>query len=74
MNTMHETITWHDATRELPDDDITVLVQSPDSSEPVWPGFHDELGWHHVDNGAQVETITVTAWAEMPTGPIGGKS
>ena len=70
MNT--ETITWHDATRELPDDDTTVLVQSPDSSEPVWPGFHDELGWHHVENA--VATITVTAWADMPTGPIGSKA
>lgn len=68
---MNETITWHDATRELPDDDTTVLVQSPDSSEPVWPGFHDELGWHHAEN--PVSTITVTAWAHLPTGPIGQK-
>lgn len=69
---MTETITWHDATRELPDDDTTVLVQSPLGSEPVWPGFHDENGWHHVE--CAITTITVTAWADMPTGPIGSKA
>lgn len=65
---MQETITWHLAANELPDDDSTVLVQSLCDSEPVWPGFHDELGWHHAEN--PVSTITVTAWAEFPVGPI----
>lgn len=63
-----ETLVWHRSFTELPDDDTTVLVQSPNGSEPVWPGFHDERGWHHVENA--VATITATAWAEMPTGPI----
>jgi hypothetical protein len=66
---MQETLTWHDATRELPDDDTTVLVQSPEGSEPVWPGGHDDIGWHHVENA--IATITVTAWAHLPTGPVG---
>lgn len=69
---MNETITWHDATRELPDDDTTVLVQTRDKADPIWFGFHDELGWHLVEDA--VTPITVTAWADMPSGPIGSKS
>lgn len=64
---MSETITWHDAAATLPDDETTVLVQSPEGSEPVWPGFHDERGWHWIDNPERC--IAVTAWAEIPTGP-----
>lgn len=67
---MSETITWHDAAATLPDDETTVLVQSPEGSEPVWPGFHDERGWHWIDNPERC--IAVTAWAEMPTGPNAG--
>lgn len=68
---MTETITWHDATRELPDDDTTVLVQTETGSEPVWIGYHTEIGWYAADQPAFA--LTVTAWAEMPVGPIGKK-
>lgn len=68
---MSETITWHIAANELPDDDTTVLVQSPDGSEPVWPGFHDEHGWHFVE--FPCSPINVTYWAEMPLGPIAAR-
>lgn len=61
-----EAITWHDAAAELPDDETTVLVCSPDGSEPVWPGFHDERGWHWIESTEQC--IAVTYWAEMPVG------
>ena len=64
--TMNETITWHDAATELPDDETTVLVQSLEGSEPVWPGFHDERGWHWIESTEQC--IAVTYWAEMPVG------
>ena len=64
---MNETITWHEAAAELPDDETTVLVQSPDGSEPVWPGFHDERGWHWIESTERC--IAVTAWADMPAGP-----
>jgi hypothetical protein len=64
-----EMICWHDASVEVPDADTTVLVQSPDGSEPVWVGFYDELGWHHAEH--PLSTITVAYWAHLPEGPIG---
>lgn len=71
MNTMQETITWHDVRRELPDHTNTVLVQTTLQEDPVRLGFHDEHGWHLADFPGS--SITVTAWAEIPTGPIGQK-
>ena len=64
---------WFSVGEQMPDDESTVLVCSPEGSEPVWPGFHDEAGWHHVDLPAT--TIVVTHWAEMPAAPaevVGG--
>lgn len=60
-------IEWFPVCDGLPDDESTVLVCSPEGSEPVWPGFHDATGWHHVDRPAT--PIVVTHWAEMPASP-----
>ena len=53
---------WIDAAHALPDSDMTVLISAPDSSEPVWLGFHDGECWRNVEGFP----ITVTGWAEMP--------
>ncbi len=53
---------WIDADRALPDSDTTVLISTPDSSEPVWLGFHDGECWRNVEGFP----IAVTGWAEMP--------
>lgn len=53
---------WIDASHTLPDSDITVLVNTPHSSEPVWLGFYDGKCWRNVEGFP----ITVTGWADMP--------
>ncbi len=53
---------WIDPDHTLPDSDMTVLICAPDSSEPVWLGFHDGECWRNVEGFP----ITVTGWAEMP--------
>lgn len=59
------TVRWHDASRTLPDSDETVLACFPDSSEPVWLGFHDGLRWLTVEG----LPAKVSHWAEMPEPP-----
>lgn len=61
--------TWIDVSEKLPDSDVTVVVNTPNSSEPVWLGFHDGECWRNVEGFP----ITVTAWAEMPE-PIQAQS
>ncbi len=53
---------WINPDHTLPDSDMTVVVNTPNSSEPVWLGFHDGECWRNVEGFP----ITVTAWAEMP--------
>lgn len=57
------TIQWHDATRELPDSDTTVLVHHPGADEPTWLGYHDGEGWYYVDDGLPAK---VQRWAHLP--------
>lgn len=62
-----EVIVWHDVREEMPDDDITVLIQSAHGNEPVWLGWHDEDGWHSLD----AEPIKrVSFWADVPEGAL----
>jgi hypothetical protein len=63
-----ELIYWLDANKEKPDADMTVLVQSSDSSDPVWMGFWDDDDgeWKDINN---VRLEGVTRWAELPRGP-----
>jgi hypothetical protein len=63
-----ETIHWIDASVEMPDDGITVLVQCDSPSCPVWIGCHDgDDGWVY-DNGSSID-CPVGYWAEIPSGP-----
>ena len=56
---------WVSVQERLPDDDTTVLVYGPNSSEPVWFGYYDGHDW----SGVSGESDTVTHWAPMPEGP-----
>ncbi len=60
-----EVITWHAVAESLPDADITVLVRTRGSEEPVWLGYLDGEQWRDVE-GLEIE---VTHWAELPLGP-----
>lgn len=70
MNTT-TTLTWHDAARELPDADMTVLLWTRDASIDAghdWTtGWHDGDCWRLCESGG-VCAQTVTHWAE-PEGP-----
>jgi len=54
-----------DATVELPDEDITVLVALADGE--VWTGFRDAGEWRYVS--ADLIEARVTHWAEFPEPP-----
>lgn len=58
-------IQWKPCDRELPDDDLTVLM-ALDSGE-VLPGFRDAGAWRHID--AELCHDLVLWWAEYPTHP-----
>ncbi len=66
MNTDKTTITWIDATAELPDDEMTVLVAL--ESGEVWTGFRDGGWWRYVS--ADLIGEPVTHWAEFTAPPI----
>lgn len=59
------TVTWIDATAELPDHEMTVLVALADGE--VWTGFHEAGEWRYV-SADNIET-PVTHWAEFPLPP-----
>jgi hypothetical protein len=66
-----ETIVWRNPSLgDLPDAELIVIVESPESSEPIWLGYCDWDGdhqfWRWID-GTRIET-EVTGWAEMPVG------
>jgi len=62
-----ELIDWHDVAQQLPDADITVLICTPDSDEPVWLGWFDEGEWFEVSG---VAIAGVVRWAHLPAGAI----
>lgn len=59
-----EVITWRAVGEQLPDADLTVLVRTRNSDEPVWLGYLDGEEWRDVE-GLEID---VTHWAEMPKG------
>ncbi|MGV3483429.1 MAG: hypothetical protein ACO1RT_03305 [Planctomycetaceae bacterium] len=64
---MNATITWRDVC-DLPDSDVTVLVNCPDESEPVWLGYwdsHDGV-WRCVEGNVLDRPVY---WAELPEAP-----
>jgi hypothetical protein len=66
--TKSELIYWIDADKQKPDAALTVLVSSPESSDPVWMGYwdDDDNEWKDINN---VRLEGVTRWAELPRGP-----
>lgn len=66
--TESELIYWVDAHKHKPDASMTVLVSSPESSDPVWIGYWDDDDgeWKDINN---VRLEGVTRWAELPRGP-----
>ena len=60
-----EFLDWKDVAAEMPDDDITVLLDF-DNADP-WPGWHEDGQWFDV-SGAEVEHVT--RWADMPEGRV----
>lgn len=63
-----EVIVWRDAAKQLPDDDISVLIETiGDESVPeVWQGYHSEGKWRNLDGLAL--DCTVLTWADVPVG------
>lgn len=56
---------WISVKDRLPDDEITVLIATVNSDEPVWMGWHDDSGWYSVDAGP----IKVSHWMPLPIPP-----
>lgn len=61
-----ESIKWTPVGDGLPDSGTTVLLYTPDSCEPVGPGFHDGDRWRDTDGN---QAPGVTHWAHLPAGP-----
>lgn len=64
---MIETICWIDATEQLPDEDLIVLIRTTSTTEPVWLGYLDAGHWRNADG--MLTADTVTHWADMLEGP-----
>jgi hypothetical protein len=64
---MNETIDWVSVHHELPDDEMTVLVNHPSLNEPVWLGYFHQNAWF-TTQGDQLPPGSVTHWAEVPNG------
>ena len=58
---------WKACKEELPDVDTTVMTYSPDSCDPVYPGFYDGEGWQCLD-GMPMQ-MEVTHWMSFPDPP-----
>jgi hypothetical protein len=61
-------VKWIPVAERLPDDDITVMIATKDTDEPVWLGYHDEHGWTSATDGVPLDEL-VTHWAPMPESP-----
>lgn len=65
-----ELLRWRDVPgAELPDAEMTVLVELAGDDEPVWPGYWTGDCWHTVAGGPFAGQVT--GWAEMPAGRNG---
>ena len=63
-------VEWIDASAELPDESMTVLVHVPGASEPVWFGFFCDDVWYWGDSASRISDA-VRHWAELPAPPEG---
>ena len=64
-STVSSSVEWVDASKQLPDDDMTVLIALDDGE--VWTGFMDSGVWGYVS--ADAIEGNVTHWAEFPAPP-----
>lgn len=62
---MSTTIEWKDASDELPDDDMTVLVALADGE--VWTGFLDAGRWCYTSGDPIYNPVRY--WADFPDPP-----
>lgn len=64
-----QTVSWIDASQDLPDDEATVLIALSDGE--VWTGFRDAGEWRFVSAEPvdQGSGVTVTHWAPIPEAP-----
>lgn len=60
-----ETLTWHEVTERLPDDDSTVLFEAPALDEPIWLGWHADGQWYEA-GGCEIDGVV--RWTQMPRG------
>ncbi len=56
---------WIPVDKQLPDDDLEVLVYGPELNDHCWIGYMDGDQWR-ADNGARIE---VTHWMHLPNPP-----
>jgi hypothetical protein len=68
-NKTAEQINWVSVSYRLPDDEITVLIFSPEFDEPCWPGYMAHGTWFQAD-GKPLGDDAVKYWAHMPGGPF----
>ena len=61
-----ELLRWHDVGTELPDAEITVLVELSGDSEPVWLGYWTGGRWLNIEGLPFAGQVT--GWADMPAG------
>ena len=62
---------WIACADEMPDDEISVFVHAPGSSDPVFPAFREGGCWFDL-TGWPVRT-PVTDWRQYPDPPEVGK-
>ena len=60
---------WIPCEEGLPDSDTNVMTFSPDSNEPVWPGYHDGEIWWDI-TGLALPARGVTHWMPFPEPPV----
>jgi len=61
-------LAWRAVDEDLPDDELTVLVATPDGAEPVFLGYKDGECWRSVHG----EQIKVSHWLPLPEPPTEG--
>ncbi len=69
--TLTETIEWHDASVELPQDFDEKLLRIEDSTSRgvnFWIGYYGKGQWRFASDADPV-LGTVTHWADLPKGP-----
>jgi hypothetical protein len=67
MNPVAEIITWTPSKTQLPDDELTVLINTPKLNEPVWLGYYEADCWYLIDGTALADGVVI-AWADLPAG------